>query len=77
MKKERLDKEVLNNAINSQKIGAETALDKVTVQFWEELKQYRELEDHGLFARLPVALGQTLYTNQRRTGYLWTICGEV
>lgn len=47
--KARLTNEILNNAIESLKIGAGTALEKVTVQFLQELKQYRELEDKVCF----------------------------
>lgn len=73
LSKERLDTKTLDNAIKAQKIGAETALEKVTVWFLEELKQYRDLEEQGLLLRLPVVVGQTLYTNQRKTGWYFRL----
>lgn len=75
MNRERLTNETLSNAIEAQKIGAETELEKVTVQFLEELKQYRELEEQGLFLRLPVAVGHAIWDNDFGSPYMYIVTG--
>lgn len=72
MSKERLDNSVLNNAISTYKTVVEVVgdiidedyslvLDKATLSFLEELKQYRNLEEQCLLLRLPVAVGSKVY----------------
>lgn len=53
--------ETPNNVIQAQRIGADTKLEKVTIQLLEELKQYRDLEEQGLLFRLPCKVGDTVY----------------
>lgn len=44
------------------------------IMLWlEELKQYRELKELGFLKVLPVVLGQTLYTNQRKLGWYFKL----
>ena len=72
MSKERLDNETLDNAISAYKTVVKfaediidedylTVLDKVTLAFLEELKQYRDLEEQGLPLRLPCKEGDTVW----------------
>ena len=60
---ERLPIEVLDNSISVYKTTLEAfegkdtdycpSLDRVTVQFLEELKEYRRLEEQGLIVKIP------------------------
>lgn len=73
MSKERLPNETLDNAISTYKTVVEVAgdiidedyspvLDKVTLAFLKELKQYRDLEEQGLLLRLPISIGSKVYS---------------
>ncbi len=75
LSKEKLTNETLRNAIEAQKIGAETELEKVTVQFLEELKQYRELEDQGLLLKLPCKLRSAIWDNDFGNPYKYDVTG--
>lgn len=70
---ERLTNKTLDNAISAYKAVVEVAgdiidedyspvLDKVTLSLLQELKQFRELEEQGLFLRLPCKVGDVVYT---------------
>lgn len=60
---ERLNIEVLQNAINSLEImpDQQTPLDKVTIQALREYKELRDLEEQGLLMRLPCQEGTKVY----------------
>lgn len=75
MIKEKLTNDTLRNAIEAQKIGAETELEKVTVQFLEELKRYRELEDQGLLLKLPCKLRSAIWDNDFGNPYKYEVTG--
>ena len=76
---EKLSNKILESAIKSFKKTLEvvgdngencfTKIDKATLAFLEELKQYREDEEQGLLRRTPVAIGQTVYTNNSVQGW--------
>lgn len=72
---EKLTNDTLRNAIEAQKIGAETELEKVTVQFLEELKRYRELEDQGLLLKLPCKLRSAIWDNDFGNPYKYEVTG--
>lgn len=70
---ERLPNEVLDNALGFYKTMMEmckdtdkkdcpSILDRATVSFLEELKEYRRLEKEGLILKLPCKEGDTVYT---------------
>lgn len=67
LSKEKINTKTLITAIEAQKVGAETALEKATVHFLEELKQYRDLEEQGLLLRLPCKVGDTVYYIENNT----------
>lgn len=52
---------VLDNAINAYEHTADSALDRCTLDFLKELREYRDAEEQGLILRLPVAIGSTIY----------------
>ena len=70
----RLPDETLENAISVYKTCVENAveydddceynpiLDKATVNFLEELKEYRDLEEQGRLIKLPCKVGDTVYS---------------
>ena len=70
---ERLPNEVLDNTLGFYKTMMEmckdtdkkdcpSILDRATVLFLEELKEYRRLEKEGLILKLPCKEGDTVYT---------------
>lgn len=70
---ERLSNETLDNAIKVYRTCIENAveydddceynpiLDKATVNFLEELKEYRDLEEQGLILKLPCKVGDEFW----------------
>lgn len=52
---------VLDNAINAYEHTADSALDRCTLDFLKELRDYRDAEEQGLLLRFPCKVGSTLY----------------
>ena len=52
---------VLDNAINAYEHTADSALDRCTLDFLKELRDYRNAEEQGLLLRLPCKVGDSLY----------------
>jgi hypothetical protein len=52
---------VLDNDINAYEHTADSALDRCTLDFLKELRDYRDAEEQGLLLRLPCNIGDTVY----------------
>lgn len=52
---------VLDNAINAYEHTADSALDRRTLDFLKELRDYRDSEEQGLLLRLPCKEGTEVY----------------
>lgn len=72
---DKFTNETLDNAINAYKTvieafenssmndeGYDTALDKCTLSFLEELKDYRQKKEHGKLLELPCEVGTRVWT---------------
>lgn len=57
---------VLDNAINAYEHTADSALDRATLDFLKELREYRKSEEQGLLLRLPCKEGSTVYVIKSR-----------
>ena len=60
---------VLDNAINAYEHTADSALDRCTLDFLKELRDYRKAEEQGLLLRPKCRLGDVVYA-------LWSIPTE-